>query len=305
MMQSINALSLAPDMNDWLANSRHPRILHIFDRVCNLINESRAVLSIVTQQIGNGPFNLVIEDDILFSDHLSAKSPISIRANQLNLGDLTIHIETAKPWSPRPDWGMLHSNRENILNQLLSLRFFGLNLDSSLAKNARDFSTTPLNLKLPLANYRLLHNTPVFQSLISNLSSALANVDISSTLAITSQLAGLGNGLTPAGDDFILGAVLAAWIIHPPAVAKVLVKEITNTAAPLTTSLSAAWLRSAGEGEAGILWHDLFDALNSADCACIQASLDKIFAVGETSGADALLGFIGTLMSWARLVGHP
>jgi len=59
-MQLINALSIAPDVNSWLANSRQLRILHIFDRACNLINERRKVLSIVTQQIGNGPFNLVI-----------------------------------------------------------------------------------------------------------------------------------------------------------------------------------------------------------------------------------------------------
>ena len=70
-MISVNAVSLAPDARDWLANSRHPRILHVFDRACNLINERREILSIVTQQIGNGAFNLVVEDDVLFSEHLN------------------------------------------------------------------------------------------------------------------------------------------------------------------------------------------------------------------------------------------
>jgi hypothetical protein len=49
-------LSLAPAVNTWLKDSRHPRILHIFDSACNLINESREVLSIVTPQIGRGNF---------------------------------------------------------------------------------------------------------------------------------------------------------------------------------------------------------------------------------------------------------
>ena len=122
MLIIINALSLAPDVNDWLANSRHPRILHVFDHACNLINERREVLSIVTPQIGNGPFNLVIEDDILFSDHLNLESPVSVFPNQLNLGDLTIHTEDAKLWSPRPDWETLHARRDDILSQLMSLR---------------------------------------------------------------------------------------------------------------------------------------------------------------------------------------
>src|SRR5687768_8171841 len=120
-MQSVNALSLAPDVKGWLVNSRHPQILHVFDQACNLVNERREVLSIVTQEIGNGPFNLVIEDNVLFSEYLNAETPISIHADQLHLGDLIIRITSAKLWSPRPDWEMLHANRENILGQLAYL----------------------------------------------------------------------------------------------------------------------------------------------------------------------------------------
>ena len=84
-MQPINALSLALDACDWLANSRQARILHVFNRACNLINERREVLSIVTQRIRKGPFNFVIEDNILFSHHRHADSPILICENQLRL----------------------------------------------------------------------------------------------------------------------------------------------------------------------------------------------------------------------------
>lgn len=121
-MQSINALSVASDVNDWLANSRHSRILHVFDQACNLINERREILSIVTPQIGNGPFNLVVDDDVLFSEHLNVNSRISIRGNQLILGDLTVHIVDAKLWSPHPDWKVLHAKRDDILSQIMSLR---------------------------------------------------------------------------------------------------------------------------------------------------------------------------------------
>ena len=288
-MHLINSLSLAPDVNDWLANSRHPRILHVFDHACNLINERREVLSIVRQRIGHGPFNLVIEDNVLFPDHINAQSPISIRANELNLGGLMISTTNAKLWFPCPDWETFYTRRDDILDQLTKLpitNYQVYGLDIPFTENAQGYSTTTN-----------------FQSLISNLSSALASANISSALSITSQLAGLGAGLTPAGDDFILGAVLAAWVIHPPEIARGLAGEITNTAVPLTTSLSAAWLRSAGKGEAGILWHDLFDALISADAARIQIAVNKILALGETSGADALAGFVGTFMYWAELAG--
>jgi len=283
-MQAINALSLAPDVNDWLANSRQPRILHVFDQACNLINERREVLSIVTPQIGNGPFNLVLEDDVLFSEHLSLESPVSVFPTQLNLEDFIISIDNAKLWLPRADWEMLHARRDVILDELTKLQITHYQvrgLDMSLAKSARDYSTTSL------------------QSLISNLSSSLANADLPSSLIASQKLSGLGIGLTPAGDDFILGAIYAAWIIHPPEITTILVKEVTNTAAALTTSLSAAWLRSAGRGEAGILWHDFFDTLISADSIAIQLSVEEILSIGHTSGADALAGFSGVFMAWA------
>ena len=271
-MQSINALTLTPNVNDWLLNSCHPRILHVFDHACNLINERREVLSIVTPQIGNGPFNLVVEDEILFSERLYIESSIAISDNQLTLADLTIDTNNAILWPPHPNWEILHAKRGNILTQLASL---------------------------PITN-----NQPLLpNSLVSALSAALVKADISTAKAVASRLAGLGMGLTPAGDDFIVGALYASWIIHPTNIVRVLAEEIAGAAAPLTTSLSAAWLRSAGKGEAGILWHEFFDALIDSDAARIQETMDKILAVGETSGADALAGFIGLLAAWREETG--
>ncbi len=291
-MQFINTLSTTPDVNNWLANSRHPCILHIFDHACNLINERREVLSIVTPQIGNGPFNLVIEDDVLFSDHLNLESPVSVFPNQLNFGDLTIHTTDAKLWSPHPDWETLHARRDDILSQLMSLRLSNPLANLEIASR-RLAMTLP---QLPITNYQSqVSNIQSSNSLIS----ALANADPSSSIAAAQKLAGLGMGLTPAGDDFILGAVLASWIIHPPEIARVLAKEVTDVAAPLTTSLSASWLKSAGKGEAAILWHNFFDDLISANETAIQVSIDKILSVGETSGADALAGFISLFVFWS------
>jgi hypothetical protein len=280
-MQTISTISISPDGRAWLENSRKPRVLHVFEHACNLINERREVLSVVTSQIGEGPFNLVIEDSVLFSDHLNVQSPISIRADQLNLGDLTVGMADAELWSARPDWEKLHARKDVILGQLMPNRiadYQAIGLDTRFATNAHRYSTT--------AN---------LQALISNLSAALAMANIPSALTLTSQLAGLGIGLTPAGDDVILGALYAGWLMHPCEVALVIAQKISEAASPLTTSLSAAWLRSAGKGEAGVLWHRLFRALIAADHARVEESLGEIRAVGETSGADALAGFLSVL----------
>jgi hypothetical protein len=289
-MKSINALSLTPEVNDWLATSDRPRILHIFDQACNLVNEHGELLSIVTPQVGNGPFNLVLEDDICFAECLSLDSLISTRLNYLAVGYLTIDIATADTWSPRPDWELLHGNRIEILDQLTSLPIADYQITRGFARSFQNHAGPFNHQILPIANSQFSHT----------LISALTNADLTSSLTAARRLAGFGAGLTPSGDDFIMGAIYAGWIIHPHTVACVLAREIANTSAPLTTSLSASWLRSAGKGEAGILWHHFFDALNSAEPVRIYEAVNKILAIGESSGAAAMAGFFSSFMCWVE-----
>ena len=117
-MRFIHALSMPPNVYDWLAATHHPRILHVFDRACNLINERREVLSIVAPQIGNGPFNLVVDAKAAFLQYLNIESSISMIGDQLTLDDLDINIQTARLWTPCPDWERLHSHRHGIIVQL-------------------------------------------------------------------------------------------------------------------------------------------------------------------------------------------
>ena len=259
-MRPIRTLSVTPAVNDWLTNSRHPRVLHVFDHACNLINENRDVISLVTPRIGAGPFSWVVDPELFFPDHVDAQTPISVEANQILLGDLHISTDHATQWNPRPNWVSLYAQKDTIAN---------------------------LHIPLPLTTY---------QSLISKLSSSLTHADLPTAKGTASKLAGLGIGLTPSGDDIIMGALYAAWIIHPPEIASVLGSEVADTASALTTSLSAAWLRSAGRGEAGSLWHQFFDAMLTGEN--IQSPINNILAVGHTSGADALTGFMGVMTCW-------
>ena len=224
-MTRLNAISLTQDVKDWLTNTYQPRVLHVFDNACNLLNERKEILSIVTQQIGNGPFNLLVTSNITFTDHLDVQSDISFENDQLHIGNLIINMDGAKPWNPCPDWDLSHGMKDDVLNRL---KAFKLNIQPALPA-----------------------------SLLFTLATSIAANNISSSVNATQQLAGLGHGLTPAGDDFIMGTLYAAWIVHPFDVAKELSEKVAKSAVPLTTSLSAAWIRSAGRGEAGEVWHYL------------------------------------------------
>jgi hypothetical protein len=103
------------------------------------------------------------------------------------------------------------------------------------------------------------------------------------------RLAGLGGGLTPAGDDFLAGAMLRAWLAHPAPEA--FCRPIVDVAAPRTTALSAAFLRAAARGECSAAWHALLAALAGGGPAPLDEAVCGVLAHGHASGADMLAGF--------------
>lgn len=99
-------------------------------------------------------------------------------------------------------------------------------------------------------------------------------------------LIGLGPGLTPSGDDLIGGALCALHAAGQEEVAS----RLSNWALPLaraaTNRISNAHLACAAEGECGEAVNDAIVALLSGEVP----DLDRIDAIGHTSGWDALAG---------------
>jgi hypothetical protein len=129
----------------------------------------------------------------------------------------------------------------------------------------------------------------------------VARREVSDATAGAQTLAGLGGGLTPAGDDFIVGVLLAAWAgLYAPG-AHMLAPSLAEAAAARTTTLSAAYLRAAAQGECIAHWHALFAALVQADGAALPAAVSALVSIGHTSGADALAGFLAVHYELGRV----
>jgi hypothetical protein len=109
------------------------------------------------------------------------------------------------------------------------------------------------------------------------------------------ELAGLGIGLTPDGDDLLIGSVLAARIWHPGHLAEEISQRIAETSVQRTTALSAEWLRSAARGECAWPWHALFEGLLNDGEEAIREAVNRIIQQGHTSGSSALAGFVAVL----------
>ncbi len=111
----------------------------------------------------------------------------------------------------------------------------------------------------------------------------------------TELLAGLGVGLTPAGDDFLLGFMARIWLepaLFPPSWTARPLSTIVRTVGPRTTRPGRAWLDYAARGQFAESWHDLAAALTANDPANIQHATNRILSTGATSGRDAMAGFL-------------
>jgi len=104
-------------------------------------------------------------------------------------------------------------------------------------------------------------------------------------------LLGLGPGLTPCGDDLLVGVLvaLAAW--RRDAAVRALGGLLAPQLAHATSEISAAHLRAAIEGEAVEPIHRCIGALTE-EGGDPQACLDALARYGHTSGWDALAGVL-------------
>jgi len=115
-------------------------------------------------------------------------------------------------------------------------------------------------------------------------------------LAAAAKLVGLGEGSTPAGDDYLVG-VLHALTAKDPAVASShpLARALGGLGECRTSAPSAAWLAAAARGEASPVWRTLLGALDAGDEVAVRTAARAVRSTGHTSGAFSLRGFLDTL----------
>jgi len=111
-------------------------------------------------------------------------------------------------------------------------------------------------------------------------------------------LLGLGPGLTPSGDDFLGGMLLALGILPAPALRAHLRAVIERHAPKRTNAISMAHLRAAGSGSGHAALHEALNSLLGGDGDALPAHLAAIGRIGHSSGWDALAGISVALRAY-------
>jgi hypothetical protein len=259
------------------------RLHSVFRRACIIQFDGDDLVALVAPDAGNGPLNVVLERMPAGWRNLQPGTPVRFEDKRVQVGGVTVSLAGASIWEPCPSWGRLRADAAPLLRRAEPLT------DWSQERAPGDGLLALLRgpLQADKATESIVH------------ARALAGAeamwagwqgDEARVRAGTAQLAGLGGGLTPSGDDFALGTMLCAWLAHVDPVWYC--RLVVEAAAGRTTALSAAFLRAAETGECGEAWHSLLEALAGSAEDRITAAASAVLAQGHSSGADALAGFL-------------
>jgi hypothetical protein len=270
-VERMNAMWVTTFVNEWMVRSTAVHILHLFDHVCNVVNEWGEIVSIVSEEVGCGPFAIVVPS-LQFDAQMEPNTIIRIDNSSIIIGKWVINLAQAAVWNPSPNWQLLQRQTAVWQQQLPAIQSM----------------VTQQLLLTPHSSTVLTHTLAAVQAEIVQ---AVKSDERQRGRVVLKRIAGLGHGLTPTGDDFLMGVLYGLWATASPHFVKAWGELVVETAVPLTTTLSAAMLTSAAHGAATAPWHAFVAAL-VGEKRELKTAVHKILAIGHSSGADAFVGFL-------------
>jgi hypothetical protein len=302
-MLTVQATLAAPDALAALERGRNWTALQVYLEACILGDDSDRLVALVRPAVGVGPFSIVVEISGGFTDYLKPGDSFESCGDLLAAGGLEVRLEGAARWQPRPPWEALRAAGSLLRwRDELAARLRAQAPADSLADGLEALLG---GRPLERASGDRLEQEVLSRAVEagSRLVQSLARADLPAAGRAAAVLAGLGSGLTPAGDDFLVGVMLALWSTAEPAWARQCCQVLLEAAGARTHRISRAWLRAAADGEATEAWHALATAMLGSRAAAVQRAADRILRQGHTSGADALTGCLALANKTAPEIG--
>ncbi|MFH0878691.1 MAG: DUF2877 domain-containing protein [Lentisphaerota bacterium] len=248
-----------------------------FDRVVNF-TDGRRLVSLVESSIGAGPFHLVVEDHVpRQASRLTVDSGVYRTDQEVLEASSAKRFNSLIPFgSACPDGLALRLDEmEKRLVEAAGAKSLAFLLDESREKSFRS---------------SLEHG---FVECIKQGTKELFQGERESGVRL---LKGCGFGLTPSGDDYLSGVLLAlrAWQSWTDAVSETDIQQLYDTALG-EQLISNAFLQMAFEGRAMESVRSLAQAVFFEGEKTIPAAVGKLCSLGESSGADWGTGFLMAL----------
>jgi hypothetical protein len=286
----LRATRIAPSATEALRTGCSWKILSSHRHAINYVDVSGNLLSIIQGHSRMGPFSIEVEEASGgFTVGEMGGGLTHVSQGHVLVGRWMLDLTSAEMWNARPNWAGLATApwRADFL-PIIHARLLATAPHDSLARIVENRDGRCVGLgRVRLRDLPQAAATVAASRVIRG----LAVGDLHQAAEASTALAGTGIGLTPSGDDFLVGVMLGIHSAIPAAEANVLGSTIYSASAGRTTGISRAWLAAASRGQAIQAWHALVDSLISSDRSMVDRACQSLIGLGHTSGADALAGF--------------
>ena len=288
------ATRTGPEVAAILGGCRHGQVLAVLPAVAYLALD-RGLLCLARRGVETGPFSIELPIPPGVDLHrlgIDRGDPVQADAGRLEIpGRLQVQLAAARPWRPAP-WPE-RPDRDRIARGLGSLR--RLRPPEPDGRPGCD------------AEGRVPGCDPA-AGIALTLTAALAAAGPFAAAAAAGRfedtswarpLLGLGPGLTPSGDDILVGFLLGLHAAGAGWAAELLWREIRHEAASATHPISLTFLASAARGQGVACLHDAIGGILAGGLP--GAVLDRLSALGRTTGRDAMRGATTALAAWTGM----
>lgn len=261
----------------------------VFER-CFYLRSGNEFICVGEPDIGDGPLTLIGYLGRLPNLKLQPGRPAAVCDRHIVIGNsIRLALDRTQPWRP-PPWP----------NSASPIRLFDTCADlawraasdapeEGLARHVSGVRETSRR-QPPLARIAR-PRIAIFERWLSKVLDARAPPAIGGREAVQG-LIGLGPGLTPSGDDFLVGALALLDAIGERAAHTALARAINDPLLGLTTPLSACFLRAVAAGHVGEALHRAASSVITGDA---DSAVAAVGTIGHSSGWDMMAGIMTTL----------
>jgi len=266
------------------------------------IKTSGKWLNFISTEPFRGPLTITLPNTAQSLQHITPQTPVKISSRTLNFPDAGVEISTQNSilWQSSLPFGqpLPESERKERLNNsarkiLIAKKGTGLT------------SLIPFLLEFPGSHHPTSQARSSLDRNIILLHERMQRTTRPPTSISVISLLGAGEGLTPSGDDFVIGLLLTLkrWgnVLLPGQDLQMLTKTVVDAAYKKTTLLSANLIECAALGQADERLIAALDWLMS-DVPQEPYCLDELLGWGNSSGGDVFVGFAVALSLQKELI---
>ena len=285
-MYALRALSGDKGLLQALRRGEHGGRVHgAFARAINVEARGGALWTLACRALGDGPGALVVDAAEFRAFGVVRGDGVRVHGSALMVGErLSIVLDGVRPWEcALPRWP------DDDSRVACNLARAKREIEARIAATASAQTTLAAHASARLADR------------VDALADALREHDVDSLAERAVATIGLGPGLTPSGDDVLVGLLAALHVPGAPCEAmRGIGPRIAERAAGGTNAVSAAALREAAQGRVREPVVVLLRALLHGGPDEVSRALAAVLAIGATSGADIAVGVACALEAQLR-----